>query len=209
MRMPPNSLTRRFLLLWRAWIGIIAGLLVLTSALPGGSKSTSSAPKTVHVRQYTRKDGTVVSAHDRAAPGTATPRPLGAQPPAAPKSASSPPAKASSAVASRVPPSGAAASPKTAPANAAKTTTSAAPASPVRTADGRIERSAAAKSAFQTSHPCPSTGARTGSCPGYIVDHVKPLACDGADAPANMQWQTVAAAKEKDKTERTGCTSSR
>jgi hypothetical protein len=37
---------------------------------------------------------------------------------------------------------------------------------------------------------------------GYVVDHVKPLECGGADAPSNMQWQTVAAGKAKDKTRR-------
>jgi hypothetical protein len=187
---------------------IVALILVLVSfAVAQKPKSSSSSTdKTVHVRQYTRKNGTVVSAYNRAAPGTATPRPRSAQSPAASK-APSPLPKASPSVTSRVPPSGAIESAKTAPANAAKAST--ASASPVRTADGGIERSAAAKSAFQTSHPCPSTGAKTGSCPGYIADHVKPLACGGADAPANMQWQTLAAAKEKDKTERTGCTSSR
>src|SRR5579863_2748479 len=41
--------------------------------------------------------------------------------------------------------------------------------------------------------------------PGYVVDHRKPLACGGADAPFNMQWQTVEAAKIKDKTERIDC----
>jgi hypothetical protein len=40
---------------------------------------------------------------------------------------------------------------------------------------------------------------------GYVIDHVKPLACGGADAPSNMQWQTVAEGKAKDKTERVGC----
>jgi hypothetical protein len=35
-----------------------------------------------------------------------------------------------------------------------------------------------------------------------VVDHVKPLECGGADAPGNMQWQTVAAGKAKDETER-------
>ncbi len=35
------------------------------------SKSSQSSGKTVHVREYTRKDGTVVRAHDRRAPGTA------------------------------------------------------------------------------------------------------------------------------------------
>jgi hypothetical protein len=41
--------------------------------------------------------------------------------------------------------------------------------------------------------------------PGYVVDHIVPLACGGADSPSNMQWQTVAAAKAKDKVERKGC----
>lgn len=38
---------------------------------------------------------------------------------------------------------------------------------------------------------------------GYVVDHVCPLSCGGADSPRNMQWQPVAEAKEKDKIERT------
>jgi hypothetical protein len=38
--------------------------------------------------------------------------------------------------------------------------------------------------------------------PRYVVDHVKPLECGGAEAPSNMRWQTVAAVKAKDKTER-------
>ena len=38
-----------------------------------------------------------------------------------------------------------------------------------------------------------------------VVDHIKPLACGGADSPANMQWQTVAEGKAKDKIERKHC----
>jgi hypothetical protein len=38
-----------------------------------------------------------------------------------------------------------------------------------------------------------------------VIDHVKPLACGGADTPANMQWQTRAEAKAKDRWERIGC----
>jgi hypothetical protein len=35
-----------------------------------------------------------------------------------------------------------------------------------------------------------------------VIDHVNPLECGGADAPFNMQWQTIADGKAKDKTER-------
>ena len=67
-----------------------------------------------------------------------------------------------------------------------------------RDSHGRIKRSEAAKDAFKRQHPCPSTGKSTRACPGYVIDHVKPLANGGADAASNMQWQTKAAAKEKD-----------
>src|SRR6478736_4902707 len=66
---------------------------------------------------------------------------------------------------------------------------------------GRIRRSPQARSAFIHSHPCPSTGRRSGACPGYVVDHVIPLKRGGADSPWNMQWQTKAEAKAKDKVE--------
>jgi hypothetical protein len=45
-------------------------------------------------------------------------------------------------------------------------------------------------------------GKTSGRCPGYVVDHVKALECGGVDEPSNMQWQTIAAGKAKDKTER-------
>ncbi len=67
---------------------------------------------------------------------------------------------------------------------------------------GRIKRSSSAKHNFMHSHPRPSTGKKSGPCPGYVVDHIKPLAKGGLDSPSNMQWQTTAAAKEKDKWER-------
>ena len=41
--------------------------------------------------------------------------------------------------------------------------------------------------------------------PGHVVDHVVPLACGGADAPSNMQWQTTEDGKAKDRVERRGC----
>lgn len=66
---------------------------------------------------------------------------------------------------------------------------------------GKIKRSERAKDDFKKQHPCPSTGKSSGSCPGYVIDHVVPLKKGGADATYNMQWQTKAAAKQKDKWE--------
>lgn len=71
-------------------------------------------------------------------------------------------------------------------------------------ADARIHRSHAARDAF-----CASTGYPHCKRPGYVVDHVIPLACGGPDQPSNMQWQTIAEGKAKDKWERKGCTTSR
>jgi 5-methylcytosine-specific restriction endonuclease McrA len=135
-----------------------------SSGRHSSTRSKSSKPsksKSVHVREYTRKDGTVVHSHYRSAPGTAT----------------------------------------TYTRNHAAAGYSLHP-SVRRDFHGRIKRSAAAKNEFKHSHPCPSTGKPTGGCPGYVVDHVTPLECGGADAASNMQWQTVAEGKAKDKTER-------
>jgi hypothetical protein len=70
-----------------------------------------------------------------------------------------------------------------------------------RDSHGKIARSEKAKDDFKKSHRCPSTGKTSGSCPGYVIDHVKPLKRGGADSSSNMQWQTTQAAKAKDKTE--------
>jgi hypothetical protein len=77
--------------------------------------------------------------------------------------------------------------------------------STARDSNGRIKRSRTARSDFMRQHPCPSTGKSSGACPGYVVDHRNPLACGGADSPSNMQWQTTADGKAKDKVERKGC----
>jgi hypothetical protein len=70
-----------------------------------------------------------------------------------------------------------------------------------RDSRGRIKRDPEAARAFKQSHPCPATGRSTGACPGYVIDHVKPLKRGGADKPENMQWQTKAEAKAKDRVE--------
>ena len=60
---------------------------------------------------------------------------------------------------------------------------------------GRIARSSSAKREFMR-----ETGYPNGR-PGYIVDHIVPLKRGGSDSQSNMQWQTVEAAKAKDKLE--------
>jgi hypothetical protein len=46
--------------------------------------------------------------------------------------------------------------------------------------------------------------AKVGACPGYIKDHIRALKCGGPDAVSNMQWQTTADAKAKNKWETKG-----
>ena len=70
-----------------------------------------------------------------------------------------------------------------------------------RDAHGKIARDPRQTNAFKKQHLCPSTGKTSGSCPGYVIDHVIPLKRGGADSPSNMQWQTEGAAKQKDKRE--------
>ncbi len=77
-----------------------------------------------------------------------------------------------------------------------------------RDAHGKIKRSEKAKDDFKSANPCPANGNRSGSCPGYVIDHINALACGGADSPENMQWQTIAEGKEKDAWERDGCKTS-
>lgn len=64
-----------------------------------------------------------------------------------------------------------------------------------RDSHGRIKRSEAAKRDFMK-----STGFLHGR-PGFVLDHIKPLKEGGCDCPANIQWQTKADAKAKEKWE--------
>ena len=74
----------------------------------------------------------------------------------------------------------------------------------ISTAGASEPRSLEVKHEFQRQQPCPATGRTTGPCPGYIKDHVVPLACGGPDSVANLQWQTIEDAKAKDKWETKG-----
>ena len=70
-----------------------------------------------------------------------------------------------------------------------------------RTSDGKIARSKWAVALFKRQHPCPSTGLTRGRCPGYVADHARALCKCGADKPSNLRWQTIKAAKAKDRWE--------
>ena len=134
-----------------------------------GSGQKAGSGKTVHVKEYTRKDGTKVKAHDRKAPERKT-------------TATTPTPSTT-----------------TAGGESKKQSSVQAASGVARDERGRIQRSAAARHSFarQTRYPY--------GRPGYVIDHIVPLACGGADDSSNMQWQTIAEAKAKDKTERIGC----
>src|SRR5437016_14382446 len=73
----------------------------------------------------------------------------------------------------------------------------------------KSERDPHQRALFMKKHPCPANGNTRGACPGYVVDHIKPLCAGGADRPRNMQWQTRAEAKIKDRQEREQCAAHR
>ena len=66
-----------------------------------------------------------------------------------------------------------------------------------------------AEADFRLLSPCPGTGETKGPCKGYVVDRIVPIVCGGAEDLANMQWQTIAEAKEKNKWDRIGCRAGR
>jgi len=141
---------------------LVAIALAVAVGTPAILAANSGQAKTVHVKEYKKKDGTTVKAHDRKPPreksGTTTKT----------------------------------AKPKKEPAVSTASTQA-------RDANGHIVRSESAKHSFEVQSGYPH------GRPGYVVDHIRPLACGGADEPSNMQWQTIEAAKAKDKWERAGC----
>lgn len=71
------------------------------------------------------------------------------------------------------------------------------------------EAQAAEVSVFRESNPCPSTGSRTGACPGHEIDHVIPRCLGGPDNAYNMQWRTTAQYREQARTNAKACPASR
>jgi hypothetical protein len=153
------------------------------------ASSLGAAGRTVHVNGYTKKDGTYVAGYDRAAPGTKSSLSLTNVGPSDSKPSTNdgidihwsreatPHLKGGFGANSR--------------------RSSVAQRDP----HGRIERSKKAKDEFERMHPCPANGRTSGPCPGYVIDHIVALKRGGADDASNMQWQTVADAKAKDKWE--------
>lgn len=58
-------------------------------------------------------------------------------------------------------------------------------------ASAALPRSPAEVRAFRAENPCPSTGRTRGACPGWQVDHIRPLCSGGEDTRANMHWLSV------------------
>ena len=69
----------------------------------------------------------------------------------------------------------------------------------------RQPRSYAAKAEFKRLNPCPANEKKSGPCPGWQIDHVVPLKCQGDDLPSNMQWLTIDEHKEKTRREARLC----
>ena len=159
----------------RRLVTIIA-LLVAFGAAP------MWAQKSVHVKGYTKKDGSVVKPHDRKAPDSSTTTSSGSSEKKAKKAKSSP----------------APSLPAVSRASTASGRTNRCENCD-RDEHGKILRKKEAKRAFMR-----ATGYDHGRS-GYVIDHIVPLACGGPDVPSNMQWQTVGGAKAKDKIERANC----
>ena len=152
-------------------------LSAFTAPLEAQRRGSRAPSGAGHVRGYTRRDGTHVHPYTRSTPRTyATPsRPNRPRSYSAPRAQRAPTARSYRAPSARSYPR----------------------ASP--NSRGRIPRSREAKDQFMRRSGYPR------GRPGYVVDHVVPLCAGGADAPSNMQWQTVEEGKVKDRQERAMC----
>ena len=147
---------------------IVLALALVLALFASPAIQAKGSGGTVHVKGYTKKDGTYVPPYNRKPPRSKGTTSSGTSSKTSAKHTTKAPAVVTASGADR-------------------------------DGHGRIKRSEAAKDAFmrQTGYPH--------GRPGYVVDHIVPLACGGADAPSNMQWQTVEQGKAKDKYERAGC----
>jgi hypothetical protein len=153
----------------------ILAISFLTAPLAAQRRGSRSSSGSARVHGYTRRDGTYVHPYTRSAP-------RGDASPSRPRSYAAP------------------SHPRSYAAPRSHRAPSAEPgAYGTRDARGRIHRSREARDDFMR-----RTGYPRGR-PGYVVDHVVPLCAGGADAPSNMQWQTVEDAKVKDRQERAQC----
>lgn len=212
---------------------LCAGAALAQKSHSSSHSSHTSGPGTAYVHGYTRKDGTHVSPHHRGAPGTAssagtidvsgtgrsdlsewaaTHRMNSAAATTTARPSVSGSAASGNSIAwshpSTVPKSVTSGGATTAHPSHTHTTTAGGTtghhsktycSTCLRDPHGKVARSEKAKENFMR-----QTGYAHGR-PGYVVDHIKPLACGGRDEPSNMQWQTLEAARVKDKSERKGC----
>ena len=160
---------------------LISFLLLFTFVV--ASPPVVDAGQKVHVKGYTKKDGTKVEPHDRKAP----------------KSGSASSDENKSKTKATKPPKVAKVPRRPAVSLASSGALSNRCANCDRDEHRKILRRGRAKKGFMR-----ATGYAHGR-PGYVIDHITPLACGGFDIPSNMQWQTKADAKAKDKTERAMC----
>jgi hypothetical protein len=66
-------------------------------------------------------------------------------------------------------------------------------------------RHTAQANAFRKANACPVTNKIQARCPGWVVNHIEPLACGGTDVPANMEWEQRAPSYKRDAFERRVC----
>lgn len=70
-------------------------------------------------------------------------------------------------------------------------------------------RSTTARHEFVRLNACPATERHRLPCPGFHIDHVRPLCAGGADTTDNMQWLTVADHKAKTRIDVKACRNER